>query len=88
MHAYAKTRRCRPPTKLRYPQALYAFSSPRQAQKMARKYLGTSARVYPASNPVKKYRICDPKLNKWVNLVKWGMKITPGIKTRRAEETT
>jgi hypothetical protein len=74
MHAYAKTRRCRPPpaTNLRYPKALYAFSSPRQAQKMARKYLGASARLYPASNPVKKYRICDPKLNQWVNFGQMG----------------
>ena len=41
MHAYAKTRRCRPPTNLRYPKALYGFSSPRQAQKMARKPLSS-----------------------------------------------
>ena len=68
-----KTRRsCRPPKGMSYPKALYAFSNPRQARKMARKYLGKSAKLYPANNPMKKYRICDPKLNQWVNFGQMG----------------
>jgi hypothetical protein len=43
---------------------------------MAHKYLGKSAKLYPASNPVKKYRICDD------------IKTTPVIKTKRAERVT
>jgi hypothetical protein len=32
---------------------------------MAYKYVG--AKIYPASNPEKKYKIYDPKNEKWVN---------------------
>jgi len=63
---------CVPPNRAEFPKALYAFSSPKQAQKMARAYLGASAQLYPAINPAKKYRICDPKLNKWVNFGQMG----------------
>ncbi len=75
MHLTAKTRRlsaCPPPNGTRFPRALHAFSNPKQAQKMAYKYLGKSAKLYPASNPVKKYRICDPKLKQWVNFGQMG----------------
>jgi len=63
---------CVPPNRAEFPKALYAFSSPKQAQKMARAYLGASAQLYPAINTAKKYRICDPKLNKWVNFGQMG----------------
>ena len=43
-----------------YKKILYKYSSPKQAQKMAHKYLGKTAKLYPASNPEKKYMICDP----------------------------
>lgn len=75
MKLTTKTRRqhaCPLPKSRKFPKALYAFSSPRQAQKMAHKYLGHSAKLYPASNPVKKYRICDPKLKRWVNFGQMG----------------
>ena len=75
MHLSTKPRRlsaCRPLSGTSYPKALYAFSSPKQAQKMAHKYLGKSAKLYPAINPVKKYRICDPMLKQWVNFGQMG----------------
>ena len=46
---------------------LYQYSTPRTAQHMAYKYLGKTAKLYPASNPHKKYKIFDPNNNKWVN---------------------
>ena len=52
-----------------YKKILYKYSSPKQAQKMAHKYLGKTAKLYPASNPEKKYRIYDPKNDKWVNFL-------------------
>jgi len=56
----------------RYKKKLYKYSSPTQAQKMATKYLGKTAKLYPANNPVKKYRICDPVSKKWVNFGQLG----------------
>jgi ribA/ribD-fused uncharacterized protein len=56
----------------RYNKKLYKYSSPTQAQKMATKYLGKTAKLYPANNPVKKYRICDPVSKKWVNFGQLG----------------
>jgi hypothetical protein len=56
----------------RYKKILYKYSSPTQAQKMATKYLGKTAKLYPANNPVKKYRICDPVSKKWVNFGQLG----------------
>jgi len=55
-----------------YKKILYKYSSPKQAQKMAYKYLGKTAKLYPASNPKKKYMICDPKSNTWVNFGQLG----------------
>ena len=48
------------------------YSSPRQAQRMAHKYLGKTAKLYPARNPEKKYSIFDPKHEKWVNFGQMG----------------
>lgn len=56
----------------RYKKILYKYSSPTQAQKMATKYLGKTAKLYPANNPVKKYMICDPISKKWVNFGQLG----------------
>ena len=50
-----------------FTKKLLKYSNPRQAQKMAYKYLGKTAKIYPASNPVKKYKIYDPKNEKWIN---------------------
>ena len=46
---------------------LYQFSNPITAQKMAHKYLGKTAKIYPSSRPEKKYKIFDPKNQKWVH---------------------
>jgi hypothetical protein len=51
-----KEKKCRMAGKRRsaYKKVLYKYSSPKQAQKMAYKYLGKTAKLYPASNPEKK----------------------------------
>lgn len=67
-------KKCRMNSKRRsaYKKVLYKYSSPKQAQKMAHKYLGKTAKLYPASNPEKKYMVCDPVSNKWVNFGQLG----------------
>jgi len=50
-----------------FKKSLRKWSTPRQAQKMAYKYLGKTAKLYPAINHEKKYSIYDPKNHKWVN---------------------
>lgn len=50
-----------------FTKKLRKYSNPRQAQIMAYKYLGKTAKLYPASNIHKKYKIYDKKHNKWVN---------------------
>jgi hypothetical protein len=53
--------------KRRFTKKLLRYSNPIIAQHMAYKYLGKTAKLYPASNPQKKYKIYDKKHNKWVN---------------------
>ena len=53
--------------KKHFNKSLYKYSNPRQAQKMAYKYLGKTAKLYPAHNPEKKYSIYDKKNEKWIN---------------------
>lgn len=62
-----QTRKLRKIKSRKFPKRIYLYSSPRKAQRMAYKYLGKTAKLYPASNPAKKYMIYDPKNNKWVN---------------------
>ena len=54
-------------TKKAFPKRLTKYSNPRQAQKMAYKYLGKTAKLYPANNPKKKYSVFDPRGKKWVS---------------------
>jgi hypothetical protein len=54
-------------TQKRYSSNIYNYSSPRVAQRKAYKYLGKTAKLYPANNPQKKYKIFDKKNNRWVN---------------------
>ena len=61
----SNTKKIRKRTK--FPANLYLYSNPRKAQQMAYKYLGKTAKLYPATNPEKKYSIFDEKNNKWVN---------------------
>lgn len=50
---------------------LRRYSDPKQAQRMAYKYLGKTAKIYPAKPP-KKYKIFDPIHKKWVNFGQLG----------------
>jgi len=59
-------------TKKRFPKRLYKYSDPVQAQKMAYRYLGKTAKLYPASNKHKKYKIFDPKHQTWTNFGQLG----------------
>jgi hypothetical protein len=51
---------------------LRKYSNPTVAQKMAYKYLGKTAKLYPSKNKNKKYRIFDPTLKKWINFGQLG----------------
>lgn len=53
--------------KVSFTKKLYRYSNPRKAQQMAYKYLGKTAKLYPARNPDKKYSIYDPKNEKWIS---------------------
>jgi hypothetical protein len=53
--------------KRRFSKKLYTYSNPKKAQHMAYKYLGKTAKLYPANNIHKKYKIYDPKHDIWVN---------------------
>ena len=50
-----------------FTKKLKRYSNPLIAQKKAYKCLGKTAKLYPSSNPVKKYDIYDPINNKWVH---------------------
>ena len=60
----------------KFPIRIRLYSKPRIAQKMAYKYLGKTAKLYPANNPEKKYKILDPKNNKWINFGQMGYEDT------------
>ena len=60
------------PTTKKYTKRLMKYSNPVQAQKMAYKYLGKTAKIYPSLNKHKKYRICDQKQKKWINFGQMG----------------
>jgi len=59
-------------TSRKYSKQLYKYSTPITAQKKAHKYLGKSAHIYPADKKDKKYKVYDPKHNKWVNFGQLG----------------
>ena len=50
-----------------FSRELKKFSNPETAQKMAFKYLGKKAILYPATREGKKYKIYDPYNEKWVH---------------------
>jgi len=50
-----------------FTKKLLRYSNPRVAQKMAYRYLGKTAKLYPSDKPEKKYMIFDPHHNKWVH---------------------
>ena len=45
--------------KTKFGSRIHLYSNPRTAQRMAHKYLGKTAKLYPASNPEKKYYVKD-----------------------------
>jgi hypothetical protein len=51
---------------------LKKWSNPRQAQKMAIKYLGENAKLYESYKPNKKYMIRNPETNEWVHFGQLG----------------
>jgi hypothetical protein len=59
-------------TRRAYPKNITKYSNPRTAQKMAYRYLGKTAKLYPADNPEKKYKIWDIDEEKWVNFGQMG----------------
>jgi hypothetical protein len=59
-------------THTKFSERLRKYSNPKQAQKMAYKYLGKTAKLYPARNSQKKYSIWDPKNEKWINFGQLG----------------
>ena len=42
-----------------FSKTIRKYSTPKIAQRMAYKYLGKTAKLYPANNPHKKYKICE-----------------------------
>jgi hypothetical protein len=72
IESMSQTRKMRKIKSRKFPKRIYLYSSPRIAQRMAYKYLGKTAKLYPAINPAKKYMIYDPKNNKWVNFGQMG----------------
>jgi len=55
-----------------FSKQIYQYSFPRMAQKKAYKYLGKTAKLYPANKVGKKYMIFDKKNNKWTNFGQLG----------------
>ncbi len=51
---------------------LKKYSNPVLAQKMAHKYLGKTAKLFPSKNKHKKYRVFDKIHKKWVNFGQLG----------------
>jgi hypothetical protein len=58
--------------KKNFPSRIYLYSNPRTAQNKAYKYLGKTAKLYPALNSEKKYAIFDNKNNRWINFGQMG----------------
>ena len=59
-------------TARRFSKKLQKFSNPRKSQSKAFSYLGHSAKLYPATNIHKKYKIFDSIHNKWVSFGQMG----------------
>jgi len=55
-----------------FSQRIYKYSDPKQAQKMAHRYLGKTAKLYPSTNRHKKYDIYDPIHGHWVHFGQMG----------------
>jgi len=56
----------------KFSKRLLKYSNPAAAQKKAYKYLGKTAKLYPARNSNKKYSVFDPRKKHWVNFGQLG----------------
>ena len=65
---------------------LFKWSNPKQAQKMAYKYLGKDAELYVSENEDKKYDIFDPINNKWVSFGQMGYEDYTKHRNRKRRE--
>lgn len=70
---------------MRFSQRLRKYSNPTKAQQRAYRYLGKTAKLFPAQKYDKKYRIYDKKHQKWINFGQLGYEdfTKHGDKTRR-----
>jgi hypothetical protein len=55
-----------------FTRKLRRYSNPELAQSMAYRYLGKTAKLYPARNTAKKYSIFDTINKRWVNFGQMG----------------
>jgi len=55
-----------------FSRKLRKYSNPEQVQRMATKYLGKTAKIYPSTKKEKKYMVWDPKNKKWVHFGQLG----------------
>ena len=55
-----------------FSRKLRKYSNPEQVQRMATKYLGNPAKIYPSTKKEKKYMAWDPKNKKWVHFGQLG----------------
>lgn len=58
--------------KRKFSRKLRKYSNPEQVQRMAHKYLGKHAKIYPSTKKEKKYMVWDPKNQKWVHFGQLG----------------
>jgi hypothetical protein len=59
-------------SKTGFTRKLRRYSNPELAQSMAYRYLGKTAKLYPARNTAKKYSIFDTHNQRWVNFGQMG----------------
>ena len=77
-----------------WPSRLHLYSNPRKAQRMAYKYLGKTAKLYPGTNREKKYSILNYLISKYNDVVYFKNKCSAtcrsqylnGFKTIRATQ--
>ena len=56
----------------RFSKRLRKYSNPEVAQRVAYRYFGKTAKIYPSSNREKKYDIYDPRNKTWVHFGQLG----------------
>lgn len=69
-----------------FTKKLRKYSNPEQAQKMAYKYLGRTAKICPSDRPEKNIKFMTSKIINGLILVKLVMKIIQNIKIKIEEK--